>query len=213
MKLSIFKECLPTWKIILSKLVHCVIGGVVYKRSKIWVHRHVSFLSVHQAESLHGPPSISSQWTWIHTDPSSAKKRRVHHNISNSAHPTIIMKAFRTSRHLCRTHNSSYRRFIQSSTPKSAIPIAHPPAPGPPPPAPSKQYSETEDRIERKKIIAARLAESRAFKPDAKKTSLLKQRFWKDVSVKETSGTFLSIIHALMSLFLKQMTNWKCVLV
>jgi ATP synthase F1 complex assembly factor 2 len=78
-------------------------------------------------------------------------------------------------------------RNIHNSTPNSATPLHHPTVPGPPPGPPQQPNTETQERLARKRQQAESFLEGVNSRPSAgKPTSLLKKRFWKDVSVKET---------------------------
>jgi ATP synthase F1 complex assembly factor 2 len=80
-------------------------------------------------------------------------------------------------------------RNIHNSSPNSATPLHHPTVPGPPPGPPQQHNTETQERLARKRQQAESFLEGVNSRPSAgKPTSLLKKRFWKDVSVKETSN-------------------------
>jgi len=79
-------------------------------------------------------------------------------------------------------------RNIHNSSPNSATPLHHPTVPGPPPQPPQQHNTETQERLARKRQQAESFLEGVNSRPSAgKPTSLLKKRFWKDVSVRETA--------------------------
>lgn len=81
----------------------------------------------------------------------------------------------------------SQSRNISNSSPNSATPLHHPTVPGPPPQPPQQASTEAQERLDRKRKQAASFLEGVNSRPSAgKPTSILKKRFWKDVSVKET---------------------------
>jgi ATP synthase F1 complex assembly factor 2 len=85
------------------------------------------------------------------------------------------------------TTSYAQSRRIHNSSPNSATPLHHPTVPGPPPGPPQQHNTETQDRLARKRQQAESFLESVNSRPSAgKPASLLKKRFWKDVSVKET---------------------------
>lgn len=82
-------------------------------------------------------------------------------------------------------------QFIHSTSPRTATPLPHPTVPGPPPQPPQAAAGQAEDRIARKKNNAELLQRGQALKVNpSKPSSALQKRFWKDVSVKETPGTY-----------------------
>jgi ATP synthase F1 complex assembly factor 2 len=61
--------------------------------------------------------------------------------------------------------------------------------PGPPPETPTPSVSDALDRVARKKRQAEMLQQAKEFRPSSKKpTSVLKKRFWTDVTVREADG-------------------------
>ena len=80
-------------------------------------------------------------------------------------------------------HTTAARRF--------ATPLPAPSVPGPPPDAPTPQ-SEAHDRVVRKRKQAELLRQAREIRasPSTKPNSILRKRFWKDVTVKESEGAY-----------------------
>jgi hypothetical protein len=81
-------------------------------------------------------------------------------------------------------HTTAARRF--------ATPLPTPSVPGPPPDAPTPQ-SEAHDRVVRKRKQAELLRQAREIRasPSTKPNSILRKRFWKDVTVKESEGAYI----------------------
>lgn len=81
----------------------------------------------------------------------------------------------------------SQSRNIHNSPSNSATPLPHATIPGPPPGPPQQHATETQERLNRKRQQAQSFLEGVNSRPkDGKPVSVLKKRFWKDVSVKET---------------------------
>jgi ATP synthase F1 complex assembly factor 2 len=100
------------------------------------------------------------------------------------------LSACRTSR-LASLHTVyNYRiqsRNIHNSPSTSATPLPHATVPAPPPGPPQQHPTEAQDRLNRKRQQAeAFLAGVNSRPSPGKPVSILKKRFWKDVSVKET---------------------------
>ena len=97
------------------------------------------------------------------------------------------LSARRTTRLAYTSYQSTQSRNIHNSSPNSATPLHHPTVPGPPPGPPQQHNTETQERLARKRQQAESFLEGVNSRPSAgKPTSLLKKRFWKDVSVRET---------------------------
>lgn len=89
----------------------------------------------------------------------------------------------------------AYRPLYQclhTSAQWRATPLPHPSVPGPPPGTPTPQVTDALERVARKKRQAEMMKEAKDLKatsaPSNKPKALLKKRFWKDVTVKETEG-------------------------
>lgn len=81
----------------------------------------------------------------------------------------------------------SQSRAIHNSPSNSATPLPHATIPGPPPGPPQQHANETQERLNRKRQQAQSFLEGVNSRPkEGKPTSVLKKRFWKDVSVKES---------------------------
>ncbi|KAF2430863.1 ATP12-domain-containing protein [Tothia fuscella] len=77
---------------------------------------------------------------------------------------------------------------LHTTTAKPATPLPFHTAPAPPPPAPVPQLSTPEERLQRKRKNAELLKRGQELKANrAKPAGVLRKRFWKDVTVKETS--------------------------
>ncbi|KAF2715581.1 ATP12-domain-containing protein, partial [Pleomassaria siparia CBS 279.74] len=76
--------------------------------------------------------------------------------------------------------------YLHTSSIRHAVPLPSPLIPGPPPDAPTPQ-SEAIDRVNRKRKQAELLRQAREVRssPSTKPNSILRKRFWKDVTVKE----------------------------
>lgn len=95
-----------------------------------------------------------------------------------------LLSARRTSR-LATTFTQS--RNIHNSPSNSATPLPHVTVPGGPPAPPQQHPTDTQERLNRKRQQAESFLAGVNSRPSAgKPVSLLKKRFWKDVSVKET---------------------------
>jgi chaperone required for assembly of F1-ATPase len=76
---------------------------------------------------------------------------------------------------------------LHTSIPKPAIPLPFDTAPAPPPPAPEPILSSPEERLLRKRKNAELLKLGRELKANrVRPASVLRKRFWKDVTIKET---------------------------
>ena len=94
------------------------------------------------------------------------------------------LSARRTSR-LATTYTQS--RNIHNSSSNSATPLHHVTVPGSPPAPPQQHPTETQERLNRKRQQAESFLAGVNSRPSAgKPVSILRKRFWKDVSVKET---------------------------
>jgi ATP synthase F1 complex assembly factor 2 len=83
--------------------------------------------------------------------------------------------------------SSTQSRNIHSSPTTSATPLPHVTVPGAPPAPPQQHPTESQDRLNRKRQQAEAFLAGVNSRPSAgKPVSILRKRFWKDVSVKET---------------------------
>lgn len=82
-------------------------------------------------------------------------------------------------------------RCLHTSPARGATPLPHPSVPGPPPETPSPAASDALDRVARKKRQAEMLKQAKETRTSAAKpATVLKKRFWDDVSIKETPQGF-----------------------
>lgn len=94
------------------------------------------------------------------------------------------LSARRTSR-LATAYTQS--RNIHNSPSNSATPLPHVTVPGAPPAPPQQHPTETQERLNRKRQQAESFLAGVNSRPSAgKPVSILRKRFWKNVSVKET---------------------------
>jgi len=83
------------------------------------------------------------------------------------------------------------QRLFHAGAPKRATPIPHVPFAGQPPNPPTVSAEQPEDRLARKRRQAELLLQGQKAKVDAAKPkTLLQKRFWKDVVVKNSDGTY-----------------------
>jgi ATP synthase F1 complex assembly factor 2 len=81
----------------------------------------------------------------------------------------------------------THSRNIHNSPSTSATPLHHVTVPGAPPAPPQQHPTETQERLNRKRQQAESFLAGVNSRPSAgKPVSILRKRFWKDVSVKET---------------------------
>ncbi|KAF2480920.1 hypothetical protein BDY17DRAFT_302649, partial [Neohortaea acidophila] len=87
-----------------------------------------------------------------------------------------------------RTLRLNSRCLLHTTSATQATPVPHPTVPGPPPDAPQAAVTYAADRVARKRQHVEALRQSQEAKANpAKPTSVLQKRFWKNVSVKETT--------------------------
>ena len=80
--------------------------------------------------------------------------------------------------------------LLHTSSFLSANPIPFPTTAEPPPPPPEPAIVQPDDRIDRKRRLAELLQKGREVRLNpSKPATVLQKRFWRNVSVDETSGT------------------------
>ncbi|KAH7066995.1 hypothetical protein BKA63DRAFT_523530 [Paraphoma chrysanthemicola] len=83
-----------------------------------------------------------------------------------------------------------YRCLHTTTAAWQATPLPHPTVPGPPPGTPTPHPSDAAERVARKRRQAEMLKQAQDVRtssvPSSKPKAMLKKRFWKDVTVKET---------------------------
>jgi hypothetical protein len=88
---------------------------------------------------------------------------------------------------------------LHTSATRRATPSPFPSVVGPPPSTPTPHPSAASERVARKKRQAALLSQAQDIRsssaPSQKPKAMLKKRFWKDVTVRETEGGCL-LYHA-----------------
>ncbi|KAF1994375.1 F1-ATP synthase assembly protein [Amniculicola lignicola CBS 123094] len=84
-------------------------------------------------------------------------------------------------------------RCLSTSTPRHAQPLPHPSVPGPPPDTPAPHASDALARVARKKKQAEMVKQAQEIRSGPKSYGVLKRRFWKDVTVRETDAAGLQV--------------------
>jgi hypothetical protein len=84
--------------------------------------------------------------------------------------------------------------LLHTSTFLSANPVPFPTTVEPPPPPPEPARIQPDDRIDRKRRQAELLQKGREVRSNpSRPATVLQKRFWKSVTVEETSGTLFGI--------------------